>query len=439
LSASAEVFRTSESNGFALGFVSISVRSTLLAIACLILESLAALGQPIIGNEIVSAPLPPRNELAGVGAPAIAMARDRRGTAIAWTARNNSLTDTIYVARLDETGGIIGAAREVPTFSPSQIVDANAPSLAVSPSGNGFTLGWIEISLAPSPFSRVVYCQLDPNLNASLPQLLVTSPPDATDSPVIVRSGKSNWITTAGVVWQVGPDGSLGVPIQSGMTANDMVASTGYPLLVGTQVLQSPNFTSCNPNCPGNYWLYCAPACRIYQYTPVLQLVWLNTSSGESTLSSDNAQPAVGSDGRTVVVAWYNGDQTSGGLVIAARLDLTSVADFGRVPRDELVLGTFAPGLGRTRPDIATDGERYVIVWRTPTPRGDYDIVGASIDRAGNVMNLAIATSSADERDPSVLAINQGRFLIAYDKNSGGERRLAGRFLDFPTRHRVVQ
>jgi|SRR5438132_7837304 len=66
-------------------------------------------------------------------------------------------------------------------------------------------------------------------------------------------------------------------------------------------------------------------------------------------------------------------------------------------------------------------------------------IVGASIDRSGNVAYMSIATSPVDERDPSVLAVGNGRFLVAYEKIGGGDRRLAGRFIDFEPRRRTVR
>lgn len=90
-------------------------------------------------------------------------------------------------------------------------------------------------------------------------------------------------------------------------------------------------------------------------------------------------------------------------------------------------------------PDVATDGQRYVVVWRSRSAQGDYDIAGAAIDRNGVATPLSIASSSADERDPSVIAVGSGRFLIAYEKIEAGERRLAGRFLDFEDRRRAIR
>ena len=65
--------------------------------------------------------------------------------------------------------------------------------------------------------------------------------------------------------------------------------------------------------------------------------------------------------------------------------------------------------------------------------------MGAVIDRDSNVTPLSIATSSADERDPSVLAIGEGRFLIAYERFDAGERRIAGRILTLAGRRRAVR
>jgi hypothetical protein len=124
---------------------------------------------------------------------------------------------------------------------------------------------------------------------------------------------------------------------------------------------------------------------------------------------------------------------------VASRLDPSRFAIFPRSIADFQIIGGFGPDFGPTRPDIATDGERYVVVWRTATGNGSHDVVGASIDRAGTIVPLSIATSTEDERDPSVIAVGNGRFLVAYDKLSNGERRIAGRFVTFENRTHAVR
>ena len=418
------------------------------AIAAFVLfRSAAALGQPVIGSEIVSGSVPARDELVSIAAPAIAMARDTRGTAIAWTARNVMLINTVYVARIDETGRIVGDVREVPKAS-AAMLDATSPSMSASPTGSGFTLAWLEVSRYGSPIlGSPVYCQLDSDLNPSLPQVLTAAPQDTTDSPVVARSGMSSWIAAAGKVWRVRRDGTVDVPIFSGINTSDMVAIEDSPVLVSAGRIQLNTFTcSPEPNCkavggPFNGFCYDRDSCRIYKYSSALRLMRLFVVSTITILPFDSFdQPAIQSNGRDILVAWLFGDEQSGGVVTATRLDVASLADFAaRVARDQLFLGKFGPDAGRTRPDIATDGERYVVVWRTTTATGDHDVVGASIDRSGNVAYMSIATSPVDERDPSVLAVGNGRFLVAYEKISGGDRRLAGRFIDFEPRRRTVR
>jgi hypothetical protein len=124
--------------------------------------------------------------------------------------------------------------------------------------------------------------------------------------------------------------------------------------------------------------------------------------------------------------------------VVAARLPLSSLAQFPFAP--PLKLGPFPFGdAGPTRPDIASDGERTVIVWRVRTAAENHDIVGAWLDRDGSVTPLTIATSAADERDPSVIAVGNGAFLVAYEKIEAGQRRIAGRFVTLPERQRAVR
>jgi hypothetical protein len=122
-----------------------------------------------------------------------------------------------------------------------------------------------------------------------------------------------------------------------------------------------------------------------------------------------------------------------------SRLSPPSFNDFIASVNQFRVIGSFGPDSGPTRADIASDGERYVVVWRTQTSDRSHDIVGASIDRAGNIIPLSIATSTADERDPSVISMGDGTFLVAYEKVSDGQRRIAGRFVIFDPRSRAVR
>ncbi|HEX3577656.1 MAG TPA: hypothetical protein VHY33_03755 [Thermoanaerobaculia bacterium] len=123
-----------------------------------------------------------------------------------------------------------------------------------------------------------------------------------------------------------------------------------------------------------------------------------------------------------------------------SRLLPPSFTDFPTSVRQYRVIGRFGPDIGPTRADIACDGERYVVVWRSGTDGGSsHDIIGASIDRAGNILPISIATSAADERDPGVISMGDGTFLVTYEKLQNGERRLAGRFVTFGSRIRPVR
>ncbi|MEO8034306.1 MAG: hypothetical protein ABI837_07715 [Acidobacteriota bacterium] len=60
------------------------------------------------------------------------------------------------------------------------------------------------------------------------------------------------------------------------------------------------------------------------------------------------------------------------------------------------------------------------------------------IDADGKVTPLSVASSPADERDPSVVAAGPGRFLVAYQRIQGDEQRIAGRTLTFGSRRRAM-
>ena len=116
-----------------------------------------------------------------------------------------------------------------------------------------------------------------------------------------------------------------------------------------------------------------------------------------------------------------------------SRLPLSFITLDGGQP-----LAAFAGDSGQTRPDIAADGQRYIVVWREQTAMRNHDVVGMAIDHDGRQTPFSIATSSADERDPSVLSLGGGTFFVAYEKMVGFERRIAGRFVTFG-RHRAAR
>ena len=401
----------------------------LFTVALLLLHALAASAQPFVGDETLSDVLRQANALISAVAPAVSMAQDHQGVAIAWTMRNVRGINAAHVARLDAIGRISGPVVEVPPVTTGNEVDAYWPSIAVSPTGTGFTLAWVELLRVPlTDSASAVYCELDAELRPSARRLMATMPATKVTAPAIVRSGKTTWISFNGSVREIRAGGLLGPNLDAGVPASDMVATSDYPKVVG-QANRIGNVCAYIP------W-YHPPGCPATVYD--LRFVSLYTGSATRRLGfRSDFWPAIESDGRDVLVVWMNGEQS--GHVTAVRL---SVSSFARVEEDLLGgqnIGTFGPEAGvATRPDIATDGERYVVVWSTKTLNGGRDVVGAIIDRDGHVTSLSIATTGADEHDPTVLMTAPGNFLVAYGKLSSNERRVATRTLKFNRRRRAV-
>lgn len=413
----------------------------------LILHPLSALAQPVPGvkvSEEVSSDLLRRpSAQVSFNTPAVAMAKDRRGVAIAWVMPGSEGYDRVSVARLDATGHIDGPVRIIPVAAPYPIA-ATAPSIAAA--GQGFTIAWLELPVSgPPPSPIAAYCRLDADLNPSAPSI-VPFFNNVASSPPMVRSGRTTWITVGSQIWQLQADGSLGNPLSAGLPGSDMTVATDFPQVVsGQRVITS---VTCGSSLDGtdsgsqsSFFNIVSPCHLTNHFGYRLQFLSLYTLSTSTTFSYDsNAVPAIGNDGRDVLIAWFQGAESSGGAVVATRLD-TSTFDFPKALQEVRVLGTFAPDSGQMRPDIAADGERFVVVWRALSPnRRSYDIEGASIDRSGNVIPFSIATTTSDEKDPSVIALGSGTFLVAYEKiDSATERRIAGRFVTFESRSHAVR
>lgn len=416
----------------------------------LLFQAAAVLAQVTIGAEGVSDPLQDPVTPLFTSVSAVAMAKDRTGVAIAWVmpAAGDGL-DRVFFARLDATLHITGPVQSIPrSFQGLQgnTVEQIDPSLAPAPSGEGFTLAWMERSLRGSPVVVAVYSQLDADLKPS-PTTIFPFYSGASNAQAIVRSSeKTTWLTAGGLAWEIQKDGSVKDPLPAGLPASGMTIATDFPQFVAghkvvTNVTCGASFNHAESS--GQSRLSLAPElCHtIPHYGYQLQFVSLYSLSASKTFSFESdAEAAIASDGRDVLIVWFRGTQATGGDVVASRLQPSAFSSFSQAVDEPRILATFGPDSGLTRPDIATDGERYVVVWRIENTPEDHDVVGASIDRAGNVIPLSIARTVADERDPSVIAVAPGRFLVAYEKSElGSDRRIAGRFVTFEQRSHAAR
>jgi hypothetical protein len=399
------------------------------AVFALLFLPAIALAQITVGDEVVSDPVRPHNAALTFAAPAVSLAKDGLGVAITWSMPNAQGIERVYVARLDDTGQVSGAVREISSAFPQ--ADIVASSIAANPTGLGFTVAWLENT-------EVVYRQLDAALTPS------AAPVPLAPSRVapLVRSGpksKSLWIAADSLLYGIAPDGTrdvVGIP-----TSSDMTVATDFPRVIGSQLMKTVVGCTCFGGGP---FKFCIPGCEIFtgHYTIDFRSIYgaaltlyTDRHTREYAILTD-AQPAIAGDANSVTAAWLEGDEALGGKVMALRVPLSSLDSFSSAPA--LTLGTFGADAGPTRPAVASDGERAIVVWRTQTSPGNHDVAGAVIDADGKITPLTIAASSADERDPSVIAIGHGAFLVAYDKVARGERRIAGRFVTF-ARQRAVR
>ena len=241
--------------------------------AVLLLQAAAAFAQPTISAEVSSDPLPFQATPVGFAVPAIAMARDRIGVAIAWVMQEPNADDRISVGRLDATAHFTGSVYTIPVLSQQRPIEAITPSLAPATNGDGFTLVWLEVTPTNSRSAQVVYCHLDASLRASMPVALL-SPPRAVSSPAIVRSRRTTWITASSYAWQIRDDGSVNGPLDAGMAASDMTVATDLPQMVAGQRIATPGLTTCNsPGCSRGFRGLCSCSQFHPFYSPAVPLI----------------------------------------------------------------------------------------------------------------------------------------------------------------------
>jgi hypothetical protein len=387
----------------------------------------------LLGNEHQTAPhaYAPPPLSADFAAPAVALARDSRGVAMAWSMPNANGIPRIHVARVNASGQL-GTVRELPSAIGSATVAAMHPSMAPRVGADGFVITWVETSAR----TRAAYTLLDADLVPRAPAVL---PGVSSATAPVAASGDAMWVTNDGSYWEVLASGGLGATNNAAWPASDMAVTTGRPRMVnawsdpnrwycgeGTGCRTSGVFTICH--------------CKIYTYT--LRLLLPFTYSEEVPFTFVNeTQPAIAEDGDDPLVAWYRGDQATSAEVVLSTVDASTPATFKPAAQAPRVLAAAGRDRGPTRPDIAVSDRRTLVVWRKGLPAGQHDVEGAFIDRDGTIESLSIATSSSDERDPSVLALENGTFLVAYRKIDGKQSSIAWRVVGTPTpgRRRAVR
>jgi hypothetical protein len=389
----------------------------------------------LAGPEQVTGPYLYDPPMLQAAAPAVALAEDAHGAAMAWAMRNADGIPRIHVARLDRAGRI-GTIRELPAVDPDGDSAALYPSLTRRGGTDGFLLTWIEDS---GTRMRTGYALLDAALAPTTPRSLFGYG-NITSAPV-AATGAAMWITSGAQFWHIETDGSARGPFDAVWPASDMTATAaGVPLMVSGW---RDGWFACagDAGCvTGSFsgFQVCKEECRIRK-TWLRLVVPYGIVEGIPLEYVSDAEPALASDGDRLVMTWFRRTQKSVGDVVAAVLDPVTRDKFKSVVHAPLVLGQFAPDTGATRPDIAVNERGTYVVWRTMTPGGDHDIAGAFLGRDGTVEPFTVADSPADERDPSILALENGALLVAYRKADGLESRVAWRVIGAQTRRRAVR
>jgi hypothetical protein len=327
---------------------------------------------------------------------------------------------------------VTGTVREMPIVSNNSPVDASPPAIAIL--DDRVLVAWLETLPAAAPYSQpristvgLALCDRDLNILESS----ALTPP-IQFAPLIARSGTDRfWIVARDQIWWATPAGTFSTGTGFGRVADDMTVTNNNPQIVAHQIVP-PRFVSCATPCPGaNRWL-CPQACQIMApQWPLLYALTLYGNVDERPWQMAGNLPVAvrANDGKDVLLVWFS---DTGGMVMAMRAP-PSLPLVGLSPR---AIGTYVE---TSRADIATDGQRYVIVWQTMASTGGHDVIGASLEPDGHVVQMPIATSLADEHDPSIVATGPGSFLVTYRKDASDGQRIAGRTVTFNGRRRTVQ
>lgn len=121
--------------------------------------------------------------------------------------------------------------------------------------------------------------------------------------------------------------------------------------------------------------------------------------------------PSVAYDGTNFLVVWYDARGVYGCRVTTDGL----ILDPDGVPISTNSYNQYAPS-------VAFDGTNYLVVWQDPRGLGWFDIYGARVDTAGNVLDTTeIHISSADDSQERPAVVFDGtNYLVVWQDLRGG-------------------
>jgi len=382
------------------------------AVLALFFVATAALAQPFVSPAEIT-PAFERSPFSTRAVPAMALARDGDGFVAAWSA--GAAPSRIYAVRLNASFKAISPIREfAPYFGAAY--DANYPDIV--PIDGGYALVWLERERIAQPrLAIAVLARLTPAFEPSR-ATVVTVAADSSLARVVGGNSDSVSVLVQGNVFTVGVNGAETQTAISAAGVDDAVTRDA-PIAVTTHVFH-PGFTCISfcggiPNRPATWTLD----------------VQINHSTFSGTLSSEPSGPSIAYGGGVYVVVWFDSVNLPSGDVNAVRFrDGAQLEPFNAAPK----LGSRAVNGRETRPSVAWDGERFLIVWQTRSPFDSftYDLAGAVLTPDGHVQSFPLVTTPADERNPIVVGVMPGRFALAYETQSDAEhRQLNFRYVDF--------
>jgi len=170
--------------------------------------------------------------------------------------------------------------------------------------------------------------------------------------------------------------------------------------------------------------------CRVDTSGAVIDSSWIQISPG-----MNGGNSSVAFDGTNYLVVWQSKDSLDYYDIYCAR-----VTPSGEV-LDTLGFPISIADSNQVNPEIAFDGENYVVVWEDYRNGPEADIYCAKVDTAGNVIDsFPISTKEGDQIQPALVKGSGNKVLVVYSGWTGeyqgktyNSMRIWGKILDGST------
>jgi hypothetical protein len=313
---------------------------------------------------------------------------------------------------------------------------AVSENATVATNGRDFLVAWWQLVVGGLELRALHVDANGKPLDLAPLSLVPTESPRQDDGgiPAVAWTGSEYLVGTSLRLWHVTADGAHVAAYDADLnfvegftysTAVDQIAMIGDTPMIVLHRLYTPG---------GCF----AHACTVPPFRYEVAIAAVGRGSCNSDLIEKNTHtPSIACSRSECLAVWTQGNDAEPGTIVGWFVDPNGNP---MTPLPISLGGSSHVSSRAGSPQVAWDGERFLVIWPDSLLGTDTDIIGTYVEPDHTIdPPFTITATPRDERRPFITAAGTGRVLVGYEIAEGSTSRIAGRFVSLhppPTQRR---